>query len=210
VRQDPSFACSAGSVAIEHAAIFATTVVSNAQRSSSKPDRPKFSQIRQKMTGHIHSTIITKHEPAPTNNSHTDNVKTSNDQQLESSNMLSKHHHSVYPGKGNACKSYLDWDDDTCHNRSVNTAHLLPPQVSFSRLTQLDKKSLRRSAPSQTLNLNTTQCRISINGMTITEVKDLHSPSKNGTSRPLRPPCPSPGSRFEHHLITLRQQGLSP
>lgn len=86
---------------------------------------------------------------------------------------------------------------------SIFSVPLLRPQLPFSFPTGLDKKSSQRFVLSQTSNLNKIRCRNPKNESTPPKAKDLHPATKNGTSRPLRPPCPSLVSRFEHHLMTL-------
>lgn len=216
--QNPSFASSAGLVATEHAATFATTVVSNAQgRSSNDADTatpaPQIVPSSRKRDGKRPTILTQPSSPSTRRNLRlmalptVPNLATTN---FISNNMFSKHRHSDPHGKWNACKCHLGFDYRIYHNRSVTVIRLLPPQVPFLRLSQLHERRIQRLLVSQTSNPNKTRCRISIHGATVAEVKDLHSPSKNGTSRPLRPPCLPPGSRFEHHLITPLRKGLSP
>ena len=92
---------------------------------------------------------------------------------------------------------------------SIFSAPLLRPRLPLSFPTGLDKKGSQRFVRSQTSNLNKVRCRTPQNESTPPKAKDLHPATKNGTSRPLRPPCPSLVSRFEHHLMTLLKRRLT-
>jgi hypothetical protein len=109
--------------------------------------------------------------------------------------------------KRDFCTQHLGKDSRACQNRPVIVDHVLPPLIPLSRLTQHDKESFLSTILDHNSNLNNTRCRISYTGPTAVKVSSLHCPSKNGTSRPLRPPCLFPASRFEHHLITLFRKG---
>jgi hypothetical protein len=92
---------------------------------------------------------------------------------------------------------------------SIFSVPLLRPRLPLSFPTGLDKKSSLRFVLSQTSNLNKVRCRNPKNESTPPKAKDLHPATKNGASRPLRPPCPSLVSRFEHHLMTLLKRRLT-
>jgi hypothetical protein len=155
-------------------------------------------------------TVIDEDTPQPAKNGYVHRVQFGDEEHLDSIGLLSRLRSSECRGKGNGRRNNLGWDNGTCRNISLTTARLLAPQIPFSLLSQIDKKSHQSVVPDHTSDLNKTPCRISIPGSTVTEVEDLHSPSKNGTSRALRPPCLPPGSRFEHHLITFLQKGSIP
>jgi hypothetical protein len=140
------------------------------------------------MTSYRHSTVV------------------GDNQYLDSTDSPSSHRCSERCRKMQACKYYLGSDSVTCRDRPLIVPCLFRPRIPFSYVAQLDKKTRQKVVPDHISNRSETRSRITMNGLTMAKVKDLHCPSKNGTSRPLRPPCLSTGSRFEHHLTTLLQK----
>ena len=159
------------------------------------------------MTGRLLPTVIHKRISRPVNNNPVDSFDSSEDGKIDGIDIIWNRHGSRRRWKRNVCKGHQRWDHSTCHNGPVLAACLVPSQEALSCLAHVDNWRNSGVVFGQTSNPNVTRCRISTRGTTVAEVQDLHSPSKNGTSRPLRPPCPSPGSRFEHHLITLLLKG---
>jgi hypothetical protein len=105
---------------------------------------------------------------------------------------------------------HLGKDSYACQNSHMIVDHVLPLLTPLSRLTQCDKESFPSTVLDHDSNLNNTQCRISYTRPTAAKVSSLRCPSKSGASRPLRPPCLFPGSRFEHHLITPLEKDPQP
>lgn len=153
----------------------------------------------------LRSTVV--RTPQPANDGRTHSVQSTFTLPLKS---LAKRRCFECRLKRDFCTQHLEKDSRACQNSPMIVDHVLPPLIPFSHPTQHDKERFPSTVLDYHSNLNNMRCRISYTGPTAAKVSSLHCPSKSGTSRPLRPPCLFPGSRFEHHLITLFEKGPQP
>jgi hypothetical protein len=162
---------------------------------------------KSKIANNLRSTVVREDTPQPANDGRARGVQSTFTLPLKSLGSPSKRRCFERRLKRDFYTQHLGKDSRACQNNPMITDHVLPPLIPLSHLTQHNKVSFSSTVLDHDSNLNHTRCRISYTGPTPTKVSSLHCPSKNGTSRPLRPPCLFPGSRFEHHLITLFRKG---
>jgi hypothetical protein len=165
---------------------------------------------KSKIANNLRSTVVREDTPQPANDGRARGVQSTFTLPLKSLGSPSKRRCFERRLKRDFYTQHLGKDSRACQNNPMITDHVLPPLIPLSHLTQHNKVSFSSTVLDHDSNLNHTRCRISYTGPTPTKVSSLHCPSKNGTSRPLRPPCLFPGSRFEHHLITLFEKDPQP
>jgi hypothetical protein len=158
----------------------------------------------------LRSTVIGEDTPQPVNDRSAHSTQSTFTLPLDSLGSLSKLCWFDCRLKRDFCTWHLGKDSRACQNSRMIVDHVLPPLIPLSRLTQHDKESISSTILDHDPNLNNPRRQISYTRPTTAQVSILHCPSKNGTSRPLRPPCLFPGSRFEHHLITLFEKDPQP
>jgi hypothetical protein len=163
-----------------------------------------------KIANDLRSTVIGEGTPQPANDRSAHSTQSTFTLLLNSLGSLSKLCCFDSHLKRDFCTRHLGKDSCACQNSRIIVNHVLPPLLSLSHLTQHDKESFPSTVLGHDPNLNNPGRRISYTVSTTAQVSSLHCPSKNGTSRPLRPPCLFPGSRFEHHLITLFEKDPQP
>ena len=160
-----------------------------------------------KIANYLRSTVAREDTPQPANDGRTHSIQSTFTLPLKSLGSPLKRRCFERRLKRNFCTQHLWKDSHACQNGPMIIDHVLPPLIPLSHLTPHNKESFPSTVLDHDSNLNNARCRISYTGPMATKVSSLHCPSKNGTSRPLRPPCLFPGSRFEHHLITLFEKG---
>lgn len=164
-----------------------------------------------KITNDLRSTVVREDTPRPTNDGRARGIQSTFTLLLKSFGSPSKRRCSERRLKRDFCtQQHLGKDSRACQNSPMIVDHVLPPLIPLSHLTQHENEIFTSTVLDHDSNMNNTRCRISYTGPTAAKVSSLHCPSKNGTSRPLRPPCLFPGSRFEHHLITPFEKGPQP
>jgi len=154
---------------------------------------------KSKIANDLRSTVVREDTPQPANDGRALGIQSTFTPPLKSLGSPSKCRCFERRLKNDFCTQHLGKDSQ---NSPMIVDHVLPPLIPLSHLTRHNKESFPSTVLDHDSNLNNTRCRISYTGPTAAKVSSLHCPSKNGTSRPLRPPCLFPGSRFEHHLIT--------
>jgi hypothetical protein len=160
-----------------------------------------------KIANDLRLTVVREDTPQPANDGRGCSIQSTFTLPPKSLGSPSKRRCFERRSERDFCTQYLGKNSRACQNSPIIVDHFLPPLIPLSHLTQHDEESFPSTVLDHDSNLNNTRCRISYTGPTVTKVSSLHCPSKNGTSRPLRPPCLFPGSRFEHHLITLFEKG---
>jgi hypothetical protein len=163
-----------------------------------------------KIANDLRSSVAREDTPQPANSRRGYSIQSTFALPLKSLGSPSKHRCFERRLERDFCTQHLGKDNRACQNSPMIVDHVLPLLIPLSHLAQHDKESFPSTVLDHDSNLNNTQCRISYTGSTVAKVSSLHCPSKNGTSRPLRPPCLFPGSRFEHHLITLFEKDPQP
>jgi hypothetical protein len=141
------------------------------------------------MTSYRHSSVVDKDTARPANSGHVHNLQACDNQHIDCIDSLSSHRWSERCRKANTCKYHLGRDNGTCRDRPFIVARLLSLEISFWHVNHLDEKRRHSVVPDHISNRSESRSRIKMNGKAVAGVKDLNCPSKNGTSRPLRPPC---------------------
>jgi hypothetical protein len=163
-----------------------------------------------KIANDLRLTVVREDTLQPANNGRGYSIQSAFTLPLKSLSSPSKRRGFEHRLEMDFCVQQLVKDSRARQNSPMIVDHVLPPLIPPSHLTQHDKESFPDTVLDYDSNLNNTRCRISYTGPTVAKVSSLHCPSKNGTSRPPRPPCLFPGSRFEHHLITLFKKDPQP
>src|SRR2546423_9625946 len=110
-------------------------------------------------------------------------------QAFRSIDSLSKYGGFEYHGEVDFCEQDPVQEDHRFKIREWIVIRLLTRHISLSPVTEPGEKRHKSAVVDHTLGVNTTRCRFAIRGPTVTDVKILNGPSKDGRLRPLRPPC---------------------
>jgi hypothetical protein len=163
-----------------------------------------------KIVSDLHSTVIGEDTRQPANDGRDHSTQSTFTLPLNSLGSLSELRSFNPRLKRDFCAQHVGKDSRACQNSRMIVDHVLPPLILLSRITQHGKEGFPSTVLDHDLNLNNPRRRFSYTRPTAAKANSLHCPSKNGTSRPLRPPCLFLGSRFEHHLITLFERAHNP
>ena len=142
-----------------------------------------------KLASRLRSTLLRKSIRRPVNKGMIQRFQSSRAQDPHRIYLSSRCHCSQPCGIVSACEDY-SWREKIAYREEhLTVARPLAPETSFLHLTRPNEKSNSFAVPVLISIPNSPQCRIAVNGSAVAEVIDLHPPSKNGTSRSLRPPC---------------------
>ena len=201
-QRSGSFASSAGSVAVDDTTNPSydsgnqrwTNIITSSLRDQMPPPTGVLLTApnpRIKMASRLRSTLIRESIVRLANKGIVQRFQFSCAQDPHSVYLPSKRHCCQPRGIVSACEceEYSGMENTTCREEQLTVARPLAPEIPFLHLNQPDEKSESFAVPVLISISSSPQCRIAVNGPAVAEVIEFHSPSKNGTSRPLRPPC---------------------
>jgi hypothetical protein len=148
------------------------------------------------------STVIGEDTPQPINDRSAHSTQPTFTLPLNSLGSLSKLCCFNSRLKSDFCTWHLGKDSRASQNSRMIIDHILL-LIPLSRLTQYDKESFSSTVLDHDSKFEQPATPNLIHWTNDHPSEQSPRPSMNGTSRPLLPPCLFPGSRFEHHLITL-------